>query len=255
LDEGTYLCSPATMHRLLAKSGASSDRRAQRTHPAKKRLELLATRPNGIWSWDITKLHGPTRGLFYDLYVFLGIFSRYVLNWLVAAHEDAELAKEFIEDAILTQGITRDTLTIHADRGGAMRSKPVSQLMVDLGVTRSHSRPHVSNDNPFSEAAFKTLKYCPTFPPRFGCLEDARVFAEEFFTYYNHEHRHSGIGLHTPASVHYGTHLEIREQRQVTLNAAYKANPIRFRRLASQAPSIPELVWINPPELEVAANS
>ena len=255
MDEGTYLCSPATMHRLLAKSGASSDRRAQHTHPAKKRPELLATRPNEIWSWDITKLHGPTRGLFYDLYVFLGIFSRYVLNWLVAAHEDAELAKEFIEDAILTQGITRDTLTIHADHGGAMRSKPVSQFMVDLGVTRSHSRPHVSNDNPFSEAAFKTLKYCPTFPPRCGCLEDACGLAEEFFTYYNHEHRHSGIGLHTPASVHYGTHLKIREQRQVTLNAAYKANPIGFRRLAPQAHSIPELVWINPPELEAAASS
>ena len=255
LDEGIYLCSPATMHRLLARSGASSDRRAQRTHPAKKRPELLAMRPNEIWSWDITKLHGPMRGLFYDLYVILDTFSRYVLNWLVAAHEDAELAKEFIEDAIVTQGITRDTLTIHADRGGAMRSKPVSQLMVDLGVTRSHSRPHVSNDNPFSEAAFKTLKYCPTFPARFGCLEDARVFAEEFFTYYNHEHRHSGIGLHTPASVHYGTHLEIREQRQATLSAAYEANPIRFRRLAPRAPSIPELVWINPPELEVAANN
>jgi putative transposase len=255
LDEGIYLCSPATMHRLLAKEGASKDRRNQRTHPAKKRPELLAKRPNEIWSWDITKLHGPTRGLFYDLYVILDIFSRYVLNWLVAAHEDAQLAKEFIEDAILTQGITRDTLTIHADRGGAMRSKPVSQLMVDLGVTRSHSRPHVSNDNPFSEAAFKTLKYCPTFPQRFGCLEDARIFAEEFFTYYNHEHRHSGIGLHTPASVHYGTHLEIREQRQATLSAAYEANPIRFRRLAPSAPSIPELVRINPPELEVAANN
>lgn len=255
LDEGIYLCSPATMHRLLASSGSSSDRRAQRTHPAKKRPELLATRPNEIWSWDITKLRGPTRGLFYDLYVILDIFSRYVLNWLVAAHEDAELAKEFIEDAILTQGVTRDTLTIHADRGGAMRSKPVSQLMVDLGVTRSHSRPHVSNDNPFSEAAFKTLKYCPTFPQRFGCLEDARIFSEEFFTYYNHEHRHSGIGLHTPASVHYGTHLEIREQRQATLSTAYEANPIRFRRLAPSAPSIPEQVWINPPELEVAANN
>jgi putative transposase len=255
LDEGIYLCSPATMHRLLAKNGSSSDRRAQRTHPARKRPELLAARPNEIWSWDITKLRGPTRGHFYDLYVILDIFSRYVLNWLVAAHEDAELAKEFIEDAIVTQGITRDTLTIHADRGGAMRSKPVSQLMVDLGVVRSHSRPHVSNDNPFSEAAFKTLKYCPSFPSRFGCLEDARMFSESFFTFYNHEHRHSGIGLHTPASVHYGTHLEIREQRQVTLNAAYAANPIRFRRLAPQAPSIPELVWINPPELEVAANN
>jgi putative transposase len=230
LDEGIYLCSPATMHRVLAASGASSDRRAQRTHPAKKRPELLATRPNEIWSWDISKLHGPTRGLSYDLYVILDIFSRYVLNWLVAAHEDAELAKEFIEDAIITQGVARDTLTIHADRGGAMRSKPVSQLMVDLGIVRSHSRPHVSNDNPFSEAAFKTLKYCPTFPSRFGCLEDARVFCESFFTYYNHEHRHSGIGFHTPASVHYGTHVEIREQRQVTLNAP--TTPTRFAFVA-----------------------
>lgn len=255
LDEGIYLCSPATMHRLLALEGASKDRRAQRTHPAKKKPELLATRPNEIWSWDITKLRGPTRGLFYDLYVILDIFSRYVLNWLVAAHEDAELAKEFIEDAIVTQGVSRGQLTIHADRGGAMRSKPVSQLMVDLGITRSHSRPHVSNDNPFSESAFKTLKYCPTFPGRFGCIEDARIFSDEFFTYYNHEHRHSGIGLHTPASVHFGTHLEIREQRQATLSAAYETNPIRFRRLAPNAPSIPEMVWINPPELEVAAHS
>ena len=255
LDEGIYLCSPATMHRLLASEGASKDRRAQRTHPAKKKPELLATRPNEIWSWDITKLRGPTRGLFYDLYVILDIFSRYVLNWLVAAHEDAQLAKEFIEDAVVTQGVSRGQLTIHADRGGAMRSKPVSQLMVDLGVTRSHSRPHVCNDNPFSESAFKTLKYCPTFPDRFGCIEDARIFSAEFFTYYNHEHRHSGIGLHTPASVHFGTHLEIREQRQATLNAAYETNPIRFRRLAPNAPSIPEMVWINPPELEVAAHS
>ena len=140
---------------------------------------------------------------------------RYVPGWLVAAYEDAELAKEFLEDAILTQGVARDQLTIHADRGGSMRSKPVSQLMMDLGVTRSHSRPHVSNDNPFSEAAFKTFKYCPTFPERFGCIEDARAFSDVFFDHYNHVHRHSGIGLHTPASVHYGTHTEIREQRQI----------------------------------------
>jgi putative transposase len=240
------------MHRLLGSSGSSSDRRAQRTHPAKKRPELLAMHPNEIWSWDITKLHGPTRGLFYDLYVILDILSRYVLNWLVAAHEDAELAKEFIEDAILTQGITRGTLTIHADRGGAMRSKPVSQLMVDLGVTRSHSRPHVRQ--PVLRGEFQDPEVLSTFPARFGCLEDARIFCEDFFTYYNHEHRHSGIGLHTPASVHYGTHLEIRGQRQATLSAAYDANSIRFRRLAPTAPSIPELVWINPPELEVVAN-
>jgi putative transposase len=254
LDEGTYLASQSTMLRILRDNKATKDRRRQRTHSAKKRPELLATKPNEIWSWDISKLHGPTRGLFYDLYVVLDIFSRYVPGWLVAAHEDAELAKEFLEDAILTQGVARDQLTIHADRGGSMRSKPVSQLMMDLGITRSHSRPHVSNDNPFSEAAFKTLKYCPTFPERFGCIEDARAFSEVFFNYYNHVHRHSGIGLHTPASVHYGTHLEIREQRQATLSAAFELNPIRFRRIAPQAPTIPEIVWINPPIKEVLAN-
>jgi putative transposase len=254
LDEGTYLCSQSTMLRILRINRATKDRRGQRSHPATKRPELIATAPNEIWSWDITKLHGPTRGLFYDLYVVLDIFSRYAPGWLVAAHEDAELAKEFLEDAIVTQDVPPDQLTIHADRGGSMRSKPVSQLMMDLGVTRSHSRPHVSNDNPFSEAAFKTLKYCPTFPERFGCIEDARAFCEEFFDYYNHVHRHSGIGLHTPASVHYGTHTEVREQRQATLNAAFELNPIRFRRIAPQAPIIPEIVWINPPIKEVLAN-
>jgi putative transposase len=186
LDEGIYLASQSTMLRVLRANKATKDRRGQRTHSAKKRPELIATQPNEIWSWDITKLHGPTRGLFFDLYVALDIFSRYVPGWLVAAHEDAELAKEFLEDAIATQDVPRDQLTIHADRGGSMRSKPVSQLMMDLGVTRSHSRPHVSNDNPFSEAAFKTLKYCPTFPECFGCIEDARAFCDEFFNYYNH---------------------------------------------------------------------
>lgn len=254
LDEGTYLCSQSTMHRILRSKRATKDRRRQRTHPAKKRPELLATQPNEIWSWDITKLHGPARGLFYDLYCTIDIFSRYVVGWIVAAHEDAELAKEFLEDSIVTQGVARDQLTIHADRGGSMRSKPVSQLMMDLGVTRSHSRPHVSNDNPFSESAFKTLKYCPSFPERFGCIEDARAFADVFFNHYNHVHRHSGIGLHTPASVHHGTHFEIREQRQATLSAAFELNPIRFRRIAPQAPTIPELVWINPPIKEVLAN-
>jgi len=254
LDEGTYLCSQSTMLRILRANRAAKDRRRQRTHPATKRPELIAVTPNEIWSWDITKLHGPTRGLFYDLYVVLDIFSRYAPGWLVAAHEDAELAKEFLEDAIVTQDVPPNQLTIHADRGGSMRSKPVSQLMMDLGVTRSHSRPHVSNDNLFSEAAFKTLKYRPTFPERFGCIVDARAFCDVFFDHYNHVHRHSGIGLHTPASVHYGTHHEIREQRQATLSAAFELNPIRFRRIAPRAPTIPEVVWINPPIKEVLAN-
>jgi putative transposase len=256
LDDGIYLCSQSTMHRLLGLHGESRERRRQRTHPAKKKPELMATRPNQVWSWDISKLKGPSRGLYFDLYVVLDIFSRYVVAWLVAPAESAELARDFLEDAVLVQGIDRDTLTIHADRGSSMRSKPVSQLLIDLGVARSHSRPHVSNDNPFSEAAFKTLKYCPTFPDRFGSIEDARAFCAEFFEYYNHTHRHSGIGLHTPASVHYDTATEIRSQRQATLTAAFTANPIRFRHRPPLAPKIPDVSWINPPAREeIALNS
>ena len=257
LDAGTYLCSQSTMHRLLRGNGESKERRRQRTHPAKKKPELMATAPNSVWSWDITKLRGPNRGEYYDLYVILDIFSRYVVGWLLAPTESAELATDFIHDAVLTQGVDRDQLTIHADRGSSMRSKPVSQLMVDLGVARSHSRPHVSNDNPYSEAAFKTLKYCPAFPDRFGSIEDARAFCVEFFEHYNHVHRHSGIALHTPASVHYGRATEIRNQRQETLIAAYAANPIRFRHRPPAAPQLPEVAWINPPVAreEVAQNS
>jgi putative transposase len=216
----------------------------------------MATQPNRVWSWDITKLRGPNRGEYYDLYVILDIFSRYVVGWL-APIESAELATDFIHDAVLTQGVDRGQLTIHADRGSSMRSKPVSQLMVDLGVTRSHSRPHVSNDNPYSEAAFKTLKYCPAFPDRFGSIEDARAFCAEFFEHYNHVHRHSGIALHTPASVHYGTATEIRNRRQETLVAAYAINPIRFRHRPPTAPQLPEVAWINPPVAreEIAQNS
>ena len=256
LDDGTYLCSQSTMHRLLRANGESKDRRRQRTHPAKKKPELVATQPNEVWSWDISKLKGPVKGVYYDLYVTIDIFSRYVVGWLLAPYESAELAKDFLHDSLLTQGVDRDTLTIHADRGSSMRSKPVSQLLIDLGVGRSHSRPHVSNDNPFSEAAFKTLKYCPAFPDRFGSIEDARAFCAEFFEYYNHVHRHSGIALHTPASVHYGTAAEIRGQRQATLSAAYVANPTRFRHRPPKAPKIPEVAWINPPvREEVAHNS
>jgi putative transposase len=256
LDEGTYLCSPSTMHRLLRANGESRERRPQRTHPAKKKPELMATRPNEVWSWDITKLKGPARGTYFDLYVVLDIFSRYVVAWLVAPAESAELARDFLEDAVLVQDIDKGTLTIHADRGSSMRSKPVSQLLIDLGVARSHSRPHVSNDNPYSEAAFKTLKYCPTFPDRFGSIEDARAFCAQFFEHYNHVHRHSGIGLHTPASLHYGMAAEIRSQRQATLSAAFAANPIRFRHRPPTAPMIPEVAWINPPAREeVAQNS
>jgi putative transposase len=250
LDEGRYLCSISTMYRLLAAAGENRERRRQRTHPAKKRPELVARRPNRVWSWDITKLRGPTRGVYYELFVIIDIYSRYVVAWTVAPAETGELAKDFIADAIAAQGVGRHQLALHADRGTSMTSKPVSQLLVDLGVARSHSRPHVSNDNPYSESAFKTLKYCPAFPTQFGSIEDARTFCTAFFDYYNHEHRHSGIGLHTPASVHYGTATKIRAHRAVTLDAAYAANPARFGNHRPSPPKLPTVAWINDPSRE-----
>ncbi|MBK6311188.1 MAG: IS3 family transposase [Candidatus Microthrix sp.] len=250
LDEGTYLCSIRTMYRLLEAAGESRERRRQRTHPARKKPELIATSPNEVWSWDITKLPGPERGIYYDLFVIIDIFSRYIVGWIVAETETGELAEAFIAQAIDTQGIVEGQLALHADRGSSMTSKAVSQLLIDLGVTRSHSRPSVSNDNPYSEAQFKTIKYCPEFPERFGSIQDARTFCAEFFEHYNHVHRHSGIGLHTPASVHYGTATEIRAQRADTLNAAYQANPHRFRHQPPSPPKLPTSAWINEPSRE-----
>ncbi len=217
------------------------------THPPRQRPELVATAPGQVWSWDITKLKGPERGVYYDLYVVLDIFSRFVVAWTIAAREDAEIAKNLLEHAMGIHGVPE---TIHADRGTSMTSKPVAQLLVDLGVARSHSRPHVSNDNPYSEAAFKTMKYAPVFPERFGSLADAGAFAEAFFAYYNHEHRHCGIGLHTPASVHFGTAGQVRAQRQATLDAAYAARPERFSHRRPQAPNLPTAAWINQPSQE-----
>ena len=247
LDEGTYLCSMSTMHRILRCHGAAGERRHQATHPARKKPELLATGPGQIWSWDITKLRGPGRGVWFQLYVVLDIFSRYVVAWTVQNTEDSEIAKTMLEEAMGVHGIPT---AVHADRGTSMTSKPVAQLLLDLGVDRSHSRPRVSNDNPYSEAAFKTLKYAPVFPEAFGSLADARAFCEAFFTYYNHEHRHSGIGLHTPASVHHGTATEIRAQRQTTLDAAHSAHPERFGHRRPQAPKLPTAAWINQPSPE-----
>jgi putative transposase len=255
LDDGIYLCSISTMYRLLAIAGENRERRRQRTHPAKKKPELIATAPNQVWSWDITKLQGPQRGIFYQLYVIIDIYSRYVVGWTLTATETGELAKEFIDAALATHDIERNQLTLHADRGTSMTSKPVAQLLVDLGVDRSHSRPHVSNDNPYSEANFKTLKYCPAFPGRFGCIEDARVFCTVFFDYYNHVHRHSGVGLHTAASVHYGTATEVRAQRAATLDAAYTANPARFRHQRPEPPKLPTVAWINQPTPEALIKS
>ena len=247
LDEGTYLCSMSTMHRLLRCHGAAGERRRQATHPAKVKPELLATGPGEIWSWDITKLRGPGRGTWFQLYVVLDIFSRYVVAWTVQNGEDSEIAKTMLAEAMGVHGIPQ---AVHADRGTSMTSKPVAQLLLDLGVDRSHSRPRVSNDNPFSEAAFKTLKYAPVFPESFGSLADARAFCEAFFGYYNHEHRHSGIGLHTPASVHYGTATEIRAQRQQTLDTAHATHPHRFGNRRPQAPKLPTTAWINQPSQE-----
>ena len=252
LDEGLYLASMSTMHRLLRLIGQAGDRRNQATHPSKTKPELLATRPRQVWSWDITKLRGPGRGVYYDLHVILDIYSRYVVGWTVAARESAEIAKDLIARAAQRHGAP---VSLHADRGTSMTSKPVAQLLVDLGVARSHSRPHVSNDNPYSEAAFKTLKYAPAFPANFGSLADARAFCDHFFAYYNHDHRHSGIALHTPASVHYGTAGEVRQQRQATLHAAYQANPLRFRHRRPEPPTLPAAAWINQPSKEALIQS
>ncbi len=214
--------------------------------PTRRRRSLNCWPPHQgrSGSWDITKLRGPGRGIWFQLYVVLDIFSRYVVAWTVQANEDAQIATTMLQEAMGVHGIPE---AIHADRGTSMTSKPVAQLLLDLGVDRSHSRPRVSNDNPYSEAAFKTLKYAPVFPASFGSLADARTFCETFFDYYNHEHRHSGIGLHTPASVHHGTATEIRAQRQQTLNAAHAAHPERFGNRQPQAPKLPTAAWINPP--------
>lgn len=247
LDEGTYLCSMSTMHRILRAAGQAGERRRQAVHPPRAKPELLATAPGDVWSWDITKLRGPERGVYYDLYVVIDIFSRYVVAWTVAAREDAAIATELLAEAMAVHGAPG---SVHADRGTSMTSKPVAQLLVDLGVARSHSRPHVSNDNPFSESAFKTLKYAPVFPESFGSLPDARTFCEAFVAYYNHDHRHSGLGLHTPASVHHGTATEVRAQRAATLQAAYAAHPARFGRRPPVPPPLPTAAWINQPSQE-----
>ncbi len=247
LDEGRYLASVSTYYRLLRANGEIRERRRQATHPPRVRPELVARAPLVVWSWDITKLKGPKRGEYYDLYVVLDIFSRYVVAWCVAPSESGELAKELIADAVARHQVPPGQLSVHADRGSSMTSNPVVELLAFLGIGRSHSRPHVSNDNPFSESQFKTLKYCPTFPERFGSIQDARRFCETFFVSYNHEHRHSGIAFHTPASVHYGTAAEVQTKRVETLDAAYAANPTRFRHRRPEPPELPTVAWINEP--------
>ena len=248
LDEQSYLCSERTMYRILGEHGAVRERRDQLCHPQYRRPELLATRANEVWSWDITKLRTERKWTYFYLYVILDIFSRYVVGWMVAHAESTELARRLIGETCEKQGIREGELTVHADRGASMMSKGVAQLLADLGVAKSHSRPHVSNDNPYSESQFKTLKYHPEFPDRFGGIEDTLSFGRRFFPWYNWEHRHSGIGMMTPGAVHYGHAGEIVERRRRVLEAAYREHPERFVRGVPTPPELPTAVWINRPE-------
>lgn len=247
LNEGRYLGSVRTMYRILAANDSSTERRRQRTHPTYAKPELLALAPNQVWSWDITKLKGPAKWTYFHLYVILDIFSRYVVGWLIAPRECNELAQQLIADTVARHDVTAGTLTLHADRGTSMRSKPVASLLVDLDVAKSHSRPYTSDDNPYSESQFKTMKYRPDFPERFGSLEDARSHCQTFFTWYNVEHCHSGIGHMTPHSVHYGLAHAMRATRQATLDAAFLATPIRFKGIRPTLKPMPIAAWINPP--------
>lgn len=248
LDDGTYLASVSTMYRILREHDEVHERRRQAAHPARAKPELVATKPNICWSWDITKLHGPAKWTYFYLYVIIDIFSRYVVGWLIADNESAELAEKLLADSIAKHNIDRDTLTVHADNGSSMASKPVAFLLADLGVTKTHSRPHTSNDNPYSQAQFKTLKYRPDFPASFGSLADARAFCQRFFTWYNTAHYHSGIGYHHPIDVHYGHAEIIRDARADVLTAAYTRNPERFVRKHPEPPALPATVWINKPD-------
>jgi putative transposase len=248
LEEGRYLCSERTMYRVLAENLEVRERRDQRVHPPRKPPELLATKPNELWSWDITKLLGPTKWSYFHLYVIMDVFSRYVVGWMVAPRESAALAEKLISETCERQKITPDQLTLHADRGSSMTSKPVALLLADLGVTKSHSRPHVSNDNPFSEAHFKTLKYRPGFPDRFGSIEHARSFCRDFFYWYNTLHHHSGICLLTPHDLHHGFAAMRLEKRGLILAQAYAKHRERFPNGPPSAGEVPKEVWINKPK-------
>ena len=247
LDEGTYLCSIRTMYRILEEQNEVRERRNQLTHPTYQKPELLASGPNQVWSWDITKLRGPQKWSYFYLYVILDIFSRYVVGWMVANCELSSLATRLIRATCEKQGILRNQLTVHADRGSSMRSKPVALLLTDLGIAKTHSRPYTSDDNPYSEAQFKTLKYRPDFPDRFGSIQDARQFCCQFFTWYNQEHHHTGISLLTPEVVHYGRAEEIVQARQNVLRQAYIRHPERFVRKEPMAAPVPNEAWINKP--------
>jgi putative transposase len=247
LDDGQYLCSVRTMYRVLEENGSTRERRDQLRHPQYRKPELLATAPNQLWSWDITKLRGPVKWTYFYLYVVLDVFSRYVVGWMLAPRETSELARKLIEETCEKQNIQPGQLGLHADRGSAMRSKPVALLLADLSVTKTHSRPYTSNDNPYSESQFRTMKYRPEFPDRFGCIQDGRAFCQTFFPWYNDQHRHSGINMMTPSTVHHGLAATVRDNRQLALDAAYTAHPERFVRRPPTQPQLSKEVWINKP--------
>lgn len=247
LDEGVYHCSIRTIYRILDQNGEVRERRQQLRHPAYQKPELLAEKPNEVWSWDITKLMGPAKWSYFYLYVILDIFSRRVVGWRVADAETAALFQPLFDDAIEKHNVPPGQLTLHADRGAPMKAKATAFLLADLGVSRSHNRPHTSNDNPFSESHFKTLKYQPRFPKRFGCIEDARSFCRQFFDWYNRDHHHAGIGLMTPDQVHYGQIDAVHAARQVTLDQAFREHPERFVKKPPIPPAKPTAAWINPP--------
>ena len=247
LDEGTYLCHWRTMYRILAAHDEVRERRNIRRHPAYKKPELLATQPNQVWSWDITALRGLHKWEHYPLYTVLDIFSRYVVGWMIAEEESSDLARQLIDETAHKYGIQPEQLTLHADNGGPMKGKPLSQLLVDLGISKSHSRPHTSDDNPFSEAQFKTMKYHATYPSRFESIEAARTWARTFFASYNEHHYHSGLNLLTPASVHFGQAFSIQQQRQQVMARAFAAHPDRFRHGTPFVKGNPDKVFINPP--------
>lgn len=247
-EEQTYLCSISTMYRILRQNDEVRERRNQLQHPSYHKPELLATAPNQVWSWDITKLRGPATWSYYQLYVILDVFSRYVVGWRIAPREPDWLAEELIAESCFKQGIAPNQLTLHADRGPSMRSKTVAQLLLDLGVTKTHARPHTANDNPYSEAQFKTLKYRPDYPNRFASLDQARRWSQTFFTWYNTDHRHTSLGLLTPAALHYNRTESLIRQRQQTLQQAYQRHPERFVKGKPQPLQPPTAVWINKPE-------
>jgi putative transposase len=247
LDQGQYFCSIRTMYRILDEQQEVRERRDQLRHPTYHKPQLVATAPNEVWSWDITKLLGPAKWTYFHLYVILDIFSRYVVGWMLARRESEHLAERLIRETVVKQGAAGDQLTIHSDRGPSMRSQTVAQLLATLGITKSHSRPHVSDDNPFSESQFKTMKYRPEFPDRFTSFEHALEFCGKFFHWQNHEHHHWGLGLLTPATVHYGQADTVLAARQAVLDAAHAAHPERFVRRPPQPLTLPREVWINPP--------